>query len=51
MSSAMKETVEVVLFKGDLMIVINRSGACLLRTSLWFWEVVISNEKGDEKEQ
>ena len=51
MSSAMKEMVEVVLFEGDLIMEINRSVVCLLRTSLRFWEVVISDEKGDEKEQ
>ena len=51
MSSAMKEMVEVVLFEGDLNMEINRSVAYLLRTSLGFWEVLISDEKGDEKKQ
>ena len=51
MSSAMKEMVEVVLFEGDFIMEINRSVVGLLRTSLRFWEVGISDENGDEKKQ
>ena len=51
MSSAIKEMIEVLMFEGDLIMEINRSVVCLLRTSLLFWEVVISDEKGDEKKQ
>ena len=51
MSSAMKEIVEVVLFEGDLIMEIDRSVACLLRTSPGFSEVVTSDEKGTEEEQ
>ena len=44
----MKEMIEVVLFEGYL--IMDRSVACLLRTSPGFWEVVISDEKGTEEE-